>query len=107
MTSTKIVSVLVTCGALLAFGGVASAQSVQRETVTERGGPSHSMLFSGVGTFGISYGAARSSSLRRVIWTPTTACTCRSPGLGWRCRAVVRAASVPHAPATQPPRIRY
>lgn len=58
MTSTRIFSVLLTCGALLAFGGVASAQSVQRETVTERGGPSHSMLFSGLGTFGISYGAA-------------------------------------------------
>ena len=58
MTSTRILSALVTCGALLASGGVASAQSVQRETVTERGGPSHSMLLSGVGTFGISYGAA-------------------------------------------------
>jgi hypothetical protein len=58
MTATQIVSALVTCGGLLAFGGVASAQSVQRETVTEKGGPSHSMLFSGVGTFGISYGAA-------------------------------------------------
>ena len=58
MTSTKIVSTLVACAALLSFSAVASAQSVRRETVTERGGPSRSMLFSGVVTFGISYGAA-------------------------------------------------
>jgi hypothetical protein len=55
MTSKKIVSVLAACGALLSLSGVASAQS---DTVTEKGGPSRSMLFSGVGTFGISYGAA-------------------------------------------------
>src|SRR5882724_10030466 len=58
MTLAKWISVLLASGALLAFSGSASAQTVRRETVTERGGPSHSMLFSGVGTFGISYGAA-------------------------------------------------
>jgi hypothetical protein len=55
MTSKRVISVLAACGALLSFSGVASAQS---DTVTEKGGPSRSMLFSGVGTFGISYGAA-------------------------------------------------
>ena len=55
MTSKKIVSVLAACGALLSLSGVASAQS---DTVTEKGGPSRAMLFSGVATFGISYGAA-------------------------------------------------
>ena len=55
MTSKKIISVLATCGALLSFSGIASAQS---DTVTEKGGPSRAMLFSGIGTFGISYGAA-------------------------------------------------
>lgn len=55
MISKKIVSVLAACGALLSFSGIASAQS---DTVTERGGPSRAMLFSGLGTFGISYGAA-------------------------------------------------
>jgi hypothetical protein len=55
MTSKKIISVLAACGALLSFSEVAAAQS---DTVTERGGPSRAMLFSGVGTFGISYGAA-------------------------------------------------
>lgn len=58
MTSAKIISVLVVCGALLSLSTRASAQTVRRETVTERGGPSHSMLFSGLATFGISYGAA-------------------------------------------------
>lgn len=55
MASKKILSVLIACGSLLAFSGVASAQS---DTVTEKGGPSRAMLFSGVATFGISYGAA-------------------------------------------------
>jgi hypothetical protein len=55
MTSNKIVSVLAACAALLSFSGVASAQS---DTVTEKGGPSRAMLVSGLGTFGISYGAA-------------------------------------------------
>lgn len=55
MTSKYIISVLATCGALLSFSGVASAQS---DVVTEKGGPSRAMLFSGVGTFGISYAAA-------------------------------------------------
>ncbi|HEY3665431.1 MAG TPA: hypothetical protein VGL19_05500 [Polyangiaceae bacterium] len=58
MTSTKLIAMLMTSGALLAFSGVASAQTVRRETVTERGGPSRSMLLSGLSTFGISYGAA-------------------------------------------------
>ncbi len=55
MASKKILSVLIACGALLSFSGIASAQS---DTVTEKGGPSRAMLFSGIGTFGISYGAA-------------------------------------------------
>jgi hypothetical protein len=55
MTLCRIASVLAACGALISFSGVASAQS---DTVTEKGGPSRAMLFSGLGTFGISYGAA-------------------------------------------------
>lgn len=55
MTSKYIISLLATCGALLSFSGVASAQS---DVVTEKGGPSRAMLFSGLGTFGISYAAA-------------------------------------------------
>jgi hypothetical protein len=55
MTSKYIISLLAACGALLSFSGVASAQS---DVVTEKGGPSRAMLFSGVGTFGISYAAA-------------------------------------------------
>jgi hypothetical protein len=55
MTSKKIISMLIACGAMLSFSAVASAQSV---TVVEKGGPSRAMLFSGIGTFGISYGAA-------------------------------------------------
>ncbi|HEY4105392.1 MAG TPA: hypothetical protein VGM44_15950, partial [Polyangiaceae bacterium] len=55
MTSTKIISVLAACAALLSFSGVASAQS---DTVVERGGPSRAMLGSGIATFGISYGVA-------------------------------------------------
>jgi hypothetical protein len=55
MTSKRIISALVACGAMLSFSAVASAQS---DTVTEKGGPSRAMLFSGVATFGISYGAA-------------------------------------------------
>ncbi|MEP7051558.1 MAG: hypothetical protein ABJB12_14450, partial [Pseudomonadota bacterium] len=58
MTSAKTISTFAACCALLSFTTLASAQGVQRETVTERGGPSHSMLFSGLATFGISYGAA-------------------------------------------------
>ena len=55
MTLKKTILVFTACGALLSFGGVASAQT---DTVTEKGGPSRAMLFSGLGTFGISYGAA-------------------------------------------------
>ncbi len=55
MTSKYIISLLAACGALLSFTGVASAQS---DVVTEKGGPSRSMLVSGLGTFGISYAAA-------------------------------------------------
>jgi len=55
MTSKYILSLLAACGALLSFTGVASAQS---DVVTEKGGPSRSMLVSGLGTFGISYAAA-------------------------------------------------
>jgi hypothetical protein len=36
----------------------ASAQEVERKTVTEKGGPSHGMLYSGIVVGGISYGAA-------------------------------------------------
>jgi hypothetical protein len=56
MSSNKILSVLAACGALLSLSGVASAQG--GDTVVEKGGPSRAMLFSGVGTLGISYGAA-------------------------------------------------
>jgi hypothetical protein len=55
MTSKNIISILAACAALLSFSGVAAAQS---DVVTEKGGPSRAMLFSGLGTFGISYGAA-------------------------------------------------
>lgn len=55
MTLCRIASVFAACAALLSFSGVASAQS---DVVTEKGGPSRAMLFSGLGTFGISYGAA-------------------------------------------------
>ena len=55
MTSKTMISVLVACAALSSFSSVASAES---DIVTERGGPSRAMLFSGLGTFGISYGAA-------------------------------------------------
>lgn len=42
----------------LCVSGTASAQAVERETVTERGGPSQGMLVSGIVTGGISYGVA-------------------------------------------------
>ena len=58
MSPAQIISTLVAGAALLLVSAPASAQTVRRETVTERGGPSRSMLLNGVVTFGISYGAA-------------------------------------------------
>jgi hypothetical protein len=59
MTSLKTLSLVLVCGAVIGHSAVASAQSQgDSETVTERGGPSRSMLFSGIGTLGVSYGAA-------------------------------------------------
>jgi hypothetical protein len=52
-----IASSLATLGALVVTSP-ASAQSVERETVTEKGGPSQGMLVSGIVTGGISYGVA-------------------------------------------------